>query len=90
MFRQKSKPNDQDYRNLGKNLEAVLVKDYIELVLNTKRQIGLSLIRGFVAGLAGVIGATLGVAILISLLGVFGGLPLIGDLFKSIGDTIKQ
>ena len=46
--------------------------------------------RGMFAGLGGVIGATIGAAALVAVLHVFGGTPVIGDFFKSLGQTIEN
>lgn len=79
-----------DYAKLGKAVEAVLVTDYIEVLHSTKRQIWSSFVRGLFAGLGGVIGATVGVAILVAVLQLFGGAPLIGHWFQDISHTIQS
>lgn len=79
-----------DYEKLGRSVEETLVKDYIELLHNTKRQIWSSLLRGIFAGLGSVVGATLGVAILLAVLQMFGGAPFIGHYFRDIGQTVQQ
>lgn len=90
MFKRKTKPSDEDYARLGKNLEEVLIKDYVELLLNSKRIVVLAIVRGFLTGLFGVVGATIGVTLLISLLSLFGGLPLIGEFFKDINSGLQR
>jgi hypothetical protein len=79
-----------DYERLGRVAENLLVKRYIHFIASTPRQIWLGFIHGFFTGLGGVIGATLGVAILLYLLQQLGALPGIGDFFQNLVDTIKR
>ena len=78
-----------DYEKLGRAVESALVKDYIELLRSTKRQIWSAFIRGIFTGLGSVIGATLVVALIISLLNVLGGAPFIGQYIQDVGHSIK-
>jgi len=79
-----------NYERLGKAVEDALILDYIYVLHSTRRQIWSSFMRGVFAGLGGVIGATVGVAVLVALLHVFGGAPLIGQYFRDIGQTIEH
>ncbi len=83
-------PSKSDYKKLGKAVEAALIKDYIELLHSTKRQIWSSFLRGIFTGLGSVIGATLVVALLLWLLSAAGGVPIVGDFFRHLGDSIKR
>lgn len=83
------KDNKVNYEGLGKAVEQALVLDYIYILHSTKRQIWSSFMRGIFAGLGGVIGATLGVALLVGLLQLFGGVPVVGDFFRQLGQTIQ-
>ena len=83
------KDSGVNYEKLGKAVEDALILDYIYVLHSTKRQIWSSLMRGFFAGLGGVLGATLGVSILLGILQLFGGAPLIGEFFREIGETIQ-
>lgn len=85
-----SKKAGVNYERLGKAVEDALILDYIYVLHSTKRQIWSSFLRGMFAGLGGVVGATLGVALLVALLQLFGGFPLIGQYFKDIGQTIEN
>jgi hypothetical protein len=78
-----------NYEQLGKSIEGILVKDYIYFLGSTKRQIWGALVRGIFTGLGGVIGATLFVALLLTILHYLGGAPFIGHYFKVISDNIK-
>jgi hypothetical protein len=79
-----------NYVQLGKAVEDALILDYIYVLHSTKRQIWSSFMRGVFAGLGGVIGATVGVALLVTLLQLFGGLPWIGEWFTQAGQTIES
>ena len=59
-------------------VDTLLVQDYIYLVGSTRKRLVRTFLQGFVAGLAGIIGATLGVALLIFLLSQFGQIPGLG------------
>ena len=80
-----------DYEKIGRDLEGLLVKNYIDALHSTPRQIWHSFMRGVFAGLGGVIGATVGVALLLYLLQHFGAhLPLVGHYLKELSNTIKK
>ncbi|HEY6736519.1 MAG TPA: DUF5665 domain-containing protein [Candidatus Saccharimonadia bacterium] len=79
-----------NYERLGKAVEDALILDYIYVLHSTRRQIWSSFIRGLFAGLGGVVGATVGVAVLVALLQLFGGAPVVGHLFQQIGNTIEH
>ena len=78
-----------NYEQLGKAVEDALILDYIYVLHSTKRQVWSAFVRGFFAGLGGVVGATLGVALLVGLLQVFGGAPFVGEFFRTLGHTIQ-
>jgi hypothetical protein len=79
-----------NYEKLGKAVEDALILDYVYVLHSTKRQIWSSFVRGIFAGLGGVVGATVGVAVLVALLQLFGGAPVIGQYFQQIGHTIEN
>lgn len=79
-----------NYERLGKAVEDALILDYIYVLHSTRRQVWSSFVRGVFAGVGGVIGATVGVGLLVALLQVFGGAPVIGQYFKDIGQTIQS
>jgi hypothetical protein len=85
-----SKKSGINYEKLGKAVEDALILDYIYVLHSTKRQIWSSFVRGIFAGLGGVIGATVGVAVLVTLLQLFGGTPVIGEFFQDLGQTIQS
>ncbi len=79
-----------NYERLGKAVEDALILDYIYVLHSTRRQIWSSFIRGIFAGIGGVLGATVGVAILVALLQLFGGAPVIGHYIRDLAQTIQQ
>lgn len=85
-----AKLDRETYEQLGKAVEATLVKDYIELLHSTPRQIWSAFVRGIFMGLGSVIGATLVVALLLWLLALFGTFPVIGDFFRSLGGSLQR
>jgi hypothetical protein len=84
------KKSGVNYEQLGKAVEDALILDYIYVLHSTKRQIWSSFMRGVFAGMGGVIGATLGVAILVGVLALLGGLPVVGHLFTQLGHAIEH
>lgn len=92
MTKPKSKPLEpKDYERLGREIESLLVTDYIQVLHSTPRQIWSSLLRGMAGGLGGILGATVGVALLLFLLQILGShLPLVGPWIQHLTQTIKS
>lgn len=82
--------NAAGYERLGRAVEATIVKDYIEFLHSTRRQIWSAFVRGVFMGLGSVIGATVVVALLLAVLQLLGGTPLIGQYLKPIGDALSH
>jgi hypothetical protein len=79
-----------DYEKFGRAMEEALVRNYIDLLGNTKRQMWSAFIRGIFMGFGSVIGATLVVAILLWVLHLLGGLPVVGEYLQGAGQTIQR
>jgi len=81
--------NAINYERLGKAVEDALILDYIYVLHSTRRQIWSAFVRGVFAGIGGVLGATVGVTVLVALLQLFGGAPLIGHYIQGLVQTIQ-
>lgn len=84
------KKSGVNYTKLGKAVEDAVILDYVYMLASTRRQIWSSFVRGVFAGMGGVIGATVGVAVLLGILNLFGGAPVVGQFFTNIGNTIEH
>lgn len=81
-----------NYERLGKAVEDALILDYVYILHSTRRQIWSSFMRGFFAGLGGVVGATVGVTALVAVLFALGNshVPGVSQFFQNLGHTIDQ
>ena len=76
---------DAEYIRIGK-----LVSEMYDTVHPSRHQLYLSsTIKGFLAGFAGVIGATVGVAIFLYILTVLETIPFAEDISKTLQNTIE-
>ena len=85
----KQKLKDEDYIKLGKQFQAILDEDYSVLHPDWPQRIKTSIVRGFFSGVAGVIGATIGIAVLVGVLSALGALPGIGQFFINIANQLS-
>jgi hypothetical protein len=76
----------QQYEQLGR----MLVNIYETGYLDKKQSYKNSFIKGILAGLGGVIGATLVVGVLLWALTFFSDVPFIGRISNNIHQTIQQ
>jgi hypothetical protein len=93
MFRKATpKPGLQptDYEKLGKAVESALITDYIQMLHSTKKQIWSSFVRGVFYGLGTLLGATVGVAVIIYILAQLGNVPGLHHVADNIRATIQQ
>lgn len=81
-----SKSQQADLQQFSKNLVSVYETGY----LNKKEAYKQTFIKGILAGLGGVIGATLMVALLLWILSLFHEVPLIGPVANTIQNTIES
>lgn len=81
---------DEDYIKLGKQFQVLLDKNYSVLRPAWGIRIRNASVRGFFSGIGGVVGATLGITLLLFLLNAFGALPVIGEFFVNIARQISS
>jgi Domain of unknown function (DUF5665) len=74
------------YEDLGRQLEAL----YDSLNPNRKTVYRVNFIKGVWSGLGGVVGATVGIALLLWLLSLFGQIPLIGHFVDTVKHTLQN
>ena len=84
------KLSDKDYVKLGKEFQKILDQNYAALSPGWWYRIKVGSVRGFFGGVAGVIGATIGITILLGILNAFGALPGIGQFFINIANQISK
>lgn len=84
------KLDDKTYIKLGKEFQALLDSNYSVLQPAWGQRIKTSVVRGFFSGIAGVIGATIGIAILVGILSALGALPGIGQFFINIANQLSS
>lgn len=83
--RNKTTVKDAEYIRIGK-----LVSEMYDTVHPSRHQLYLSsVIKGFLAGFAGVLGATIGVAIFLYILTVLETIPFIEDISQTLQSTIE-
>ena len=90
MFHRKSNQaasyTDKDYQTLGSQV----VNLYDELRPSRSSLYRTNFIKGILSGLGGVVGATVGIALLLWLLSLFGQIPLIGHFVDTIKATLEN
>lgn len=84
------KDKSQDYKELGRLVEKIFIRDYLEFFQNWRRFALVTFMRGLFFGFGSVVGATILVTILIWLLSILGTLPAIGEIFKETRETIQR
>ena len=62
----------------------------MELIQNPRKLLWVNFKAGFVRGFAGAIGAALAIVFISFMVAKLGGIPLIGDFLKHIGNAIKS
>ena len=78
----------QDYEKLG---ELLVSLGELGMTDDARKKIyRMSFIKGIIAGLGGVIGATIVVALLLFILSLFNEVPLIGNLTEALQNTINS
>lgn len=78
--------SDQDFQRLGQQV----VDLYDALKPNRTALYRSSFFKGIVGGLGGVVGATVGVALLLWALSLFDQIPIIGHFVQTVKHTIES
>lgn len=92
-FGKKENPDPKtgvDYEKLGRDLEGVLIRDYINLLGSPRQQITRAFVRGIFTGLGTIIGATVVLSLIIWILTQLIGVPVIGQYFEDLGRQLDQ
>lgn len=77
---------DKDYQRFGQQL--VALNDALRP--DRKAVYRTNFIKGILSGLGGVIGATVGIAILLWILSLFGQVPIIGHFVDTVKHTLQN
>lgn len=75
-----------DYEKLGRMIESIYLSGYAD----RKRAYRFSFVKGIFAGLGSVIGATIVVALLVWMLGLFRDIPVINIITENVRETVQQ
>lgn len=78
------KDTKPSHEQLGQMLQSIYETGYMD----RKTMYKMSFIKGILAGLGGVIGATIVVALLLAILNLFDRVPLIGPLSDKLEQTV--
>lgn len=81
---------EKDYARLGKILTRAIKRDNIKVSDNWARFIGISFVRGLFIGFGSVIGATVLVTIVIWAFSAFDWLPIVGEWFEALKDSLQR
>jgi len=76
----------EDYQRLGQQI----VNLYDELKPDRAALYRTNFLKGLVSGLGGVVGATVGIALLLWLLSLFGQIPFIGHFVDAVRHTLQN
>ena len=79
-----------EVRKLRELLERLRLQQYIQNLLNTRRLAWIGLMYGILGGLGAVLGATVGLALLIWILSRLEVVPYIGKFVAEIIKIVKQ
>lgn len=86
-FLKDKSPNERmSHEQLGQMLQNIYESGYID----RNQMYKMSFLKGIVAGLGGVIGATIVLGLVLWILSLFDQTPLIGPLFDNIQNTIES
>lgn len=85
-MKKRPKNKTTDYEQLGRMIEQVFEHNYA----NRRRLYVLSFFKGVFVGLGSVVGATIVVAVIVWVLGLFSGVPVINIFTENVRDTVQR
>jgi zinc transporter ZupT len=71
---------------MGRAIAHVYESGYLDVGKSLK----MTLYKGFLSGFAGVLGATIGIALLLGVLSLFEEVPFLGNVAEKVYDTIQS
>ncbi len=86
MVQSEKKPKPSDYERLGRLMEDAYEAEYVD----TRRLFKVNFLKGIASGLGGIVGATIGVAVLLFILARLNTVPLVGPFFHNVEKTIQR
>ena len=84
--KQYGKLSPKEYELMGKQLESL----YEHIHPSKKALYKAALVKGMLGGVGGVIGATLGIAVIAWILSLFDNIPLIGSAVDAVRHTLQS
>lgn len=84
MLKNPKQLSSREYENLGKALEQIVQKDYIDLALNKRKLMAVSFLKGLAYGFGAFLGATIVVGALLWFLSLFDTIPFINTVKDSL------
>lgn len=78
--------SSHDYEKIGRQLESM----YTGFNWSRRKIYGINLLLGVIRGFGAVLGATIGIAILLWILSFFTNIPLVGPVFQNIKQTVNS
>jgi hypothetical protein len=82
----KSAKTKEDYEELGRRLENIYLTGYI----NKHEMFKMSFLKGLVTGFGGIVGATIGLTILVWILSLLSNVPLIDRAADNVKDSVQS
>lgn len=82
----KKSPTNTESAQAAKALQALFASEYVD----KKKLYQQNFIRGLTFGMGSILGATVGIALLLWFLSLFQQVPLLGDFVQNVEQTITE
>lgn len=79
---------EKKYKNIQEQ-DLVSLDGILEILKDKRKLLWLNFKAGFIRGVGGVLGAAIAIVLIGFLVTKLGGIPVIGEFFKQIGDAVK-